>query len=82
MPAFSARGTYESALKRLKIKHRSFHLAMLLPPLYSRVLALFGPLMAIVNTVSVPLRPRQYRPHRLLYSLGIFEGYKFLTQRK
>ncbi len=80
--AFSARGTYESAWRRIKVEHRSFHLAML-AAIILQILALFGPLMAIVNTVSVPLPALLIT---LLTSffipLAIFEGYKFLTQRK
>ncbi len=52
--AFSARGLYESALKRLKIPHRSFWLAMIAAVIL-QVLALSGPLMTITNTVTVPI---------------------------
>lgn len=76
--AFSARGIYESAWKRLKVTHRSFHLAML-AAIVLQILALFGPLMAIVNTVAVP-------PLALICTvilaffvpLAIFEGWKKL----
>lgn len=51
--AFSARGLYESAFERLKVPHKSFHLAMF-AAVVLQLLALFGPLMAIVNVVRVP----------------------------
>lgn len=80
--AFSARGTYESAWKRLKVKHNSFHLAMLAAVIL-QVLALFGPLMVVVNTVHVPLLALAITFLVAFFiPLGIFEGYKFLTQRK
>ena len=80
--AFSARGTYESAWKRLKVKHNSFHLAML-AAIILQILALFGPLMIIVNTVSVPLLTLVITVLTAFFvPLGIFEGYKFLAQRK
>ena len=80
--AFSARGTYESAWKRLKVKHNSFHLAML-AAIILQILALFGPLMIIVNTVSVPLLALVITVLTAFFvPLGIFEGYKFLAQRK
>lgn len=50
--AFSARGLYESALKRLKVPHRSFWLAMIAAVIL-QVLALYGPLTAVTNTVAV-----------------------------
>lgn len=78
--AFSARGLYESAFKRLKVRHDSFHLAML-GALILQVLALFSPLMVVVNTVPVPL------PALALTALGafaiplaIFEVYKKLSR--
>lgn len=52
--AFSARGLYEGAFRRIKVPHRSFHLAMLAAVIL-QILALFGPLMTIVNVVHVPL---------------------------
>lgn len=52
--AVSIRGTYESAWKRLKVPHRSFHLAMA-AAVALQILALFTPFMRIVNTVPVPL---------------------------
>lgn len=51
--ALSARGTFESAWQRLKIRHRGFHLAMLGAVLL-QVAALFSPLSVFVDTVSVP----------------------------
>lgn len=80
--AFSARGTYESAWKRLKVKHNSFHLAIL-AAIILQVLALFGPLMVLVNTVSVPILALLITVLITFFvPLGIFEGYKFLSQRK
>lgn len=80
--AFSARGTYESAWKRLKVQHNSFHLAIL-AAIILQILALFGPLMVIVNTVSVPILAIIVTVLVAFFiPLGIFEGYKFLTQRK
>lgn len=52
--AFSARGVYESAFSRLKVRHHIFHYAMIVAILL-QVSALFGPLMPLVDTVSVPL---------------------------
>ena len=52
--AFTARGIYDSAFKRLKVKHNSFHLA-LLAAVALQLLALFGPLKAVIDVVSVPL---------------------------
>lgn len=52
--AISTRGTYESAWKRLKVKHGRFWLA-LGAAVVLQLLALFGPLDTIVNVVSVPL---------------------------
>lgn len=80
--AFSARGTYESAWKRLKVKHNSFHFAIL-AAIILQILALFGPLMAIVNTVVVPLPALIITILCAFFiPLGIFEGYKHLSQRK
>lgn len=52
--AVSVRGMYESALQRLKVAHRSFHLAMGAAVIL-QLLALFSPLGKIVNVVPVPL---------------------------
>lgn len=51
--AVSIRGTYESAWQRLKVPHRSFHLAMIVA-VALQAIALFTPFMYIVNTVPVP----------------------------
>ncbi len=51
--AISARGLYESAWQRLKIRHTSFWLAML-GAVVLQVAALFGPLARAVGTVAVP----------------------------
>lgn len=52
--AISIRGTYESAWQRLKVPHRSFHIAMVIA-IALQILALFTPFMKIVNVVPVPL---------------------------
>lgn len=52
--AFSARGLYESAIRRLKVPHRSFWLAMIVA-VTLQIFALFGSLMTITNTVAVPI---------------------------
>ena len=52
--ALTARGTFESLISRLKVAHRSFYLA-LAAAVVLQLLALFGPLMAIVGAVAVPL---------------------------
>lgn len=52
--AFSARGTYESAWQRLKVKHNSFHIAML-AAVVLQIAALFGPFSVVIDTVPVPL---------------------------
>lgn len=51
--AISARGLYESAWQRLKVKHTSFYLA-LLAAIVLQALALFGPLATLTGTVGVP----------------------------
>lgn len=52
--ALTTRGIYDSAVQRLKIKHARFHFA-LLAAVVLQLLALFGPLAAVVDVVSVPL---------------------------
>lgn len=52
--AIAARGTYESAWQRLKVRHHGFLFA-LIAAILLQISAVFGPLMAIVDTVSVPL---------------------------
>lgn len=74
--AFSARGTYESAWKRLKVAHRSFHLAML-AAVVLQLLALFGPLMVILNTVTVPPLALGFTVILSFFvPLAVFEGWK------
>ena len=51
--AISARGIYESAWQRVRIRHHSFLYAFIIAILL-QFAALFGPLGALVNTVSVP----------------------------
>lgn len=52
--AISARGLYESAWQRLKKRHHSFWIALLVAILL-QISAIFGPLMPLINTVAVPL---------------------------
>lgn len=51
--AFSARGIHESVFRRLKIRHRSFYLAIAGAVLL-QIFALFGPLSRAIGIVSVP----------------------------
>ncbi len=51
--ALTTRGIYDTAWQRLKVKHTRFHFA-LLAAVALQVLALFGPLAAVVDVVSVP----------------------------
>lgn len=74
--AISVRGMYESAIQRLKVPHRAFHLAMG-AAVVLQILALFGPLSKIVNVVPVPLfalAPTAFLAFTL--PLLIFEIYK------
>lgn len=52
--ALTARGTYESAWQRLKVRHHGFMYALFVAILL-QFAAIFGPLMLIVGTVQVPL---------------------------
>lgn len=52
--AISARGLYESAWQRLKVRNHGFLYALIVAILL-QLSAIFGPLMSIVDTVSVPL---------------------------
>lgn len=80
--AFSVRGVYESAWRRLKVPHRTFHLAMA-AAIILQVLALFSPLARIVNTVTVPWVALLLT---LILSffvpLAIFESMKLLKHKK
>ena len=51
--AISARGIYESAWQRLKVRHHSFLYAFFVAILL-QIAALFGPLATLVGTVAVP----------------------------
>ena len=51
--ALTARGIFESVKERLKVRHKSFMLA-LLGAIILQLLALFGPLAVIMETVAVP----------------------------
>lgn len=80
--AISARGTYESAFKRLKVKHNSFHIAMLAAVIL-QILALFGPLAIVVGTVSVPFVALLITVlATFIIPLAIFELYKKFTQKR
>lgn len=79
--AFSARGLYESAFKRLKVKHNSFHVA-LLAAVVLQTLALFSPLGIVVNTVSVPVLALIITVVcSFVIPLAIFELYKKFVQK-
>lgn len=52
--ALTARGLRESAWQRFKVRHHVFHLAIL-AALILQLLALFGPLMVVVDVVTVPI---------------------------
>jgi len=52
--AISARGLYESAWQRLKVRHHSFWWA-LLAAILLQVSAIFGPLAVLTGTVATPL---------------------------
>ncbi len=52
--AITARGTYESVWQRLKVRNHGFIWALFAAVLL-QVSAIFGPLMSIVDTVTVPL---------------------------
>lgn len=54
--AISARGLHESAWRRFKVRHRSFHLAMGVAVIL-QMLALFSPFGKIISLVAVPLLP-------------------------
>lgn len=80
--AFSARGTYESAWQRLKVPHKSFHIAMGVAILL-QILVLFTPLAVVMNVVSVPIGALALVAILSFFvPLGIFEGYKYLKSRK
>lgn len=79
--AISARGTYESALQRLKVRHRSFYIALLAAVLL-QVVAIFGPLAVFVDTVSVPLDALLLTVAvALIVPLIIIESYKKLQPK-
>lgn len=79
--ALSARGTYESALQRLKVRHRTFHLA-LLAAFVLQLAALFGPLAVFVDIVSVPLEALLITVAiAVVVPLVIIETYKKLQPR-
>lgn len=52
--AISARGLYESAWQRLKVRHHSFWWALLVAVLL-QISAIFGPLAVLAGTVATPL---------------------------
>lgn len=80
--AFSARGTYESAFKRLKVAHRSFHAAMF-AAVVLQILALFGPLAIVVGTVQVPIAALAITILITFFvPLAIFELQKMLAARQ
>lgn len=79
--AVSVRGTYESAWQRLKVPHKSFHLAMG-AAIILQLLALFGPLAKIVNVVEVSLVALILTAvAAFVVPLAIFEAYKKLKRK-
>ena len=52
--AISARGLYESAWQRLKVRHHGFWWALLVAVLL-QISAIFGPLAVLAGTVATPL---------------------------
>lgn len=80
--AFSARGLYESAFSRLKVKHNAFHLA-LLAAIVMQLLALFSPLSVVVGTVAVPpLTLLLTTLAAFIVPFTIFELQKFIASRR
>ncbi len=80
--AFSSRGIYESAFQRIKVKHKSFHLAMI-AAIILQVLAIVGPLRQVLDVVVVPFWPLAIVALlAFVVPLTIIEGYKKWQQRK
>ncbi len=80
--AFSARGIYEPALKRLKVKHNSFLFA-LIAAIILQLLALFGPLSNVVNVVPVPFFALILTVLlNFFIPFTVFELYKLLINKK
>lgn len=80
--AFSARGTYESAWKRLKVPHRVFHIAMGAAILL-QIAALFTPLAVVMNVVPVPFWALVLvAVLAFVVPLVIFEGHKYLKTHR
>lgn len=80
--AFSSRGIYDSALKRIKVKHNSFHLAMV-AAIVLQVLAIVGPLRPVLDVVAVPLWLLMcVALMAFVIPLIIIEGYKKWQQRR
>ena len=79
--ALCARGTYESAWQRLKVRHRTFYLALFAAFLL-QVAALFGPLAVFVDTVNVPVMALGLTVIvAFILPLAIIELYKKLQDR-
>lgn len=80
--AFSARGTYDSAFRRLGVKHTAFHLAML-AAVIMQILALFSPLGIVVGTVAVPpVALALTVATAFIVPLSIFELQKLIANRR
>lgn len=78
--ALSVRGTYESAWQRLKVPHKSFHIALGVAVLL-QILALFSPLARILNVVAVPFGALLLTAAlAFVVPLAIFEIYKKLKK--
>lgn len=78
--ALSVRGVYESAWQRLKVPHKSFHLALGVAVIL-QILVLFTPFGKLMNVVSVPLWALAATAAvAFVVPLVIFELYKKLKQ--
>lgn len=74
--AISARGLYESAWKRIKVRHDSFWWA-LLAAVVLQVAAIFGPLAVLAGTVATPLLAILVTALiAFIVPLVVIEGYK------
>ena len=80
--AIAARGTYESAWQRLKVRHHAFLYALIVAILL-QLSAVFGPLMPIVETVAVsPIALLAVALVAFFIPLIVIEIYKKLQSQK
>lgn len=79
--AISARSIYESAWRRIKVRHHGFLYALIVAVLL-QLAALFGPLAPLVNTVSVPIAALIVTASvAFIVPLAVIELYKKLSQK-